>query len=381
MNSKDLNIIYTGSPTFPVGAATTKRRRFMVDYMNNQHISCKVLVTGFSKKNDKNPQHGNYGNCEYFNISYLATLTKISKYYSTGKAKLKEWYNGDKSNILIFTTSMNAIDYKLYKYAVNLGYKVVFDIVETAFWKYEKLGLKSKMRYFLDEHYSKKAYKTSAAFVISERLREEFKTAYPNMPICLLPNSTPIGVIEGRKKLNETLQILYAGTYAAKEGVKYLIEGVKQAINNGCKCKLLLLGKAPQALREKYGNETHIAFKGFVSDEELYQLQMKSDVLAMVRTNSIFANYGFPFKLSEYLATGNIVLSTKVSDVEKYLTDKKDAYLIEPENSKAIFDAIMYIASNPEEACAVAQNGLRTANEKFSIEVVGKVFVDFLKTL
>lgn len=381
MDFKELNIVYIGSPSFPVGAATTKRRRYMVDYMNSQHISCKVLVTGFSKKNDKNPQQGSYNNCEYFNISNLATLTMISKYYNTGKAKLKEWYNGAKSNILIFTTSMNTIDYKLYKYAVKLGYKVVFDIVETAFWKYEKLSLKTKMRYFLDEYYSKKAYRKSAAFVISERLREEFKTAYPNMPICLLPNSTPICVTEGRNKLNETLQILYAGTYAAKEGVTFLIEGVKQAIDNGCKCKLLLLGKAPQALRDKYGNETYIDFKGFVSDEELYQLQMESDVLAMVRTNSIFANYGFPFKLSEYLATGNIVLSTKVSDVEKYLTNKKDTYLIEPENSKAICDAIMHIASNPEEACAVAQNGLRTANEKFSIEVVGKVFVDFLKTL
>ena len=381
MDSKELNIVYIGSPAFPVGAATTKRRRYMVDYMNSQHISCKVLVTGLSKKNDKNPQQGSYDNCEYFNISNLATFTKISKYYSTGKAKLKEWYNVAKLNILIFTTSMNTIDYKLYKYAVKLGYKVVFDIVETAFWKYEKLSLKTKMRYFLDEYYSKKAYRRSAAFVISERLREEFKNAYPNMPMCLLPNATPISVTEGRKKLNDTLQVLYAGTYVAKEGVTYLIEGVKQAIDNGCKCKLLLLGKAPQALREKYGNETFIDFKGFVSDEELYQLQMGSDVLAMVRTNSIFANYGFPFKLSEYLATGNIVLSTKVSDVEKYLTNKKDAYLIEPENSKAIFDAIMHIASNPEEACTVAQNGLKTANEKFSIEVVGKIFIDFLKRL
>ena len=48
MDSKELNIIYIGSPSFPVGAATTKRRRYMVDYMNNQHISCKVLVTGFN---------------------------------------------------------------------------------------------------------------------------------------------------------------------------------------------------------------------------------------------------------------------------------------------------------------------------------------------
>ena len=243
------------------------------------------------------------------------------------------------------------------------------------------MELISKVRYYLDEYFSKKAYRKSAAFVISERLHEEFKTAYPNMPMCLLPNSTPISVTEGRKKLNDTLQILYAGTYAAKEGVTFLIEGVKQAVGNGCKCKLLLLGKAPQSLREKYCKDDFIEFKGFVSDDELNQLQLESDVLAMVRTNSIFANYGFPFKLSEYLATGNIVLSTKVSDVEKYLTDKKDAYLIEPENSKAICDAIIHIASNPEEACNVAQNGLKTANDKFTIEVVGKIFVDFLYTL
>ena len=132
MHFKELNIVYIGSPSFPVCAATTKRRRYMVDYMNSQHISCKILVTGLSKKNDKNPQQGFYNNCEYFNISKLATISKISKYYNTGKTKLKEWYDDAKSNILIFTTSMNAIDYKLYKYAVRLGYKVVFDIVEPA---------------------------------------------------------------------------------------------------------------------------------------------------------------------------------------------------------------------------------------------------------
>lgn len=381
MTNQKLNIIFSGAPAFPNGTAMSKRRRYMADYMNDHNITCRVLVTGFRKSKFNNPEYGYYKNIEYVDISNLFAKHKYFSYYKKGIGWLKKWYDKDAKNILVLSTLVNFNNYLLYKYAKNLGYYVVFDIVETAFWKYEKLGLKSKMRYFLDEHYSKKAYKTSAAFVISERLRDEFKTAYPNMPICLLPNSTPIGVIEGRKKLNETLQILYAGTYAAKEGVTYLIEGVKQAIDNGCKCKLLLLGKAPQDLREKYGNETFIDFKGFVSDEELYQLQMGSDVLAMVRTNSIFANYGFPFKLSEYLATGNIVLSTKVSDVEKYLTDKKDAYLIEPENSKAICDAIMHIASNPEEACTVAQNGLKTANEKFSIEVVGKIFEDFLHIL
>lgn len=381
MTSKELNIVYIGSPTFPEGAATSKRRRYMVDYMNNHNISCHVIITGFGKLRNGNPIEGIYGNCDFYDIRHLLKLTTLLKYYSNGEARLKEWYDGEKSNILIFTTSMNFIDYPLYKYAVKLGYKVVFDIVETAFWKYEKINWKSKIHYWLDECFSKKAYKCSDAFVISERLREEFRNKYPTMKLCLLQNSTPINVTKGRERLNEPLQILYAGTYAAKEGVSYLVEGVKMAIDKGCKCRLLLLGKAPQKLQEKYDKYKFIKFKGFVSDEELYKLQIESDILAMVRINSIFANFGFPFKLSEYLATGNIVLSTKVSDVERFLTDKKDAYLIEPNSSKAISDAIIHIVSHPEEACKIAQNGLKTVDNKFSIEVVGEIFQSFLKSI
>lgn len=380
MSSTNLNIVYIGSPAFPEGAATTKRRRYMVDYLNNHHISCHVLVTGLMKKSN-NPQQGKYGDCDYYNISNLATISRLPAYHKAGLAKLQDWYDDKKSNILIFTTALNYIDYKFYKYAVKLGYKVVFDIVETAFWKYEKITLKSKANYWLNEYYSKKAYKKSAAFVISERLMQEFRAKYPNMPLCLLPNATPISIKEGRKRLNTTLQVLYAGTYAAKEGVTYLIDGINLAIEKGCNCKLVLLGKAPQALRDKYKDNINIEFKGFVSEEELTRLQAESDVLAMVRTNSIFANFGFPFKLTEYLATGNIVLSTRVSDVEKYLTDKKEAYIIEPENALAVCNAIIHIAENPEEACLVAQNGFKVAKEKFSIEVIGKIFEDFLQTL
>lgn len=381
MKKNRLNIVLIGSPAFPEGSAITKRRRYIVDYLNSHNISCHVLVTGFRKSETQNPNSGFYDKTEFVNISHLFAEHKYLSYFKKGKKYLKTWYDKDAKNILLFSTLINFNDNTFYKYATKLGYYVVFDIVETAFWKYENLSLKARIHYFMDEYYSKKAYKKSAAFVISERLMDEFRTKYPNMPLCILPNATPLSITEGRKSLNNPLQVLYAGTYAAKEGVTYLIDGVKQTIEKGCKCKLLLLGKAPQALREKYANDSSIDFKGFVSEDDLARLQAESDVLAMVRTNSIFANFGFPFKLTEYLATGNIVLSTRVSDVEKYLTDKQDAYIIEPENATAVCNAIMHIAKNPEEACRVAQNGLKTAEEKFSIEVVGKTFEEFLLTL
>ena len=379
-NVKELNVVYIGSPVFPIGPAITKRRRFMVDYMNERNITSHVLVTGLQGERN-NPSEGIYGNCDYYDIREVSSFDKIFQYNKLGKKYLKNWFDEGKLNVLIFTTSMDYVDFFLYRYAKKLGYKIVFDIVETSFWKHENMGIRTKMIYAINHFLTLRAYKNAAAFVISERLHYEIKNTAPSMPICILPNSTPIEVKSGRKELNETLQILYAGTYASKEGVIFLINGVEKAIAKGYNCKLLLLGKAPEALRNRYKDSEFIEFKGFVSDDELYRLQLESDVLAMVRTNSKFSNYGFPFKLSEYLATGNIVLSTNVSDVKQYLRDKCDAYLIEPENSDAICDAIIHIINNPEEACAIANNGLHVAYDKFSIQNVGKIFEDFLTKL
>lgn len=101
----------------------------------------------------------------------------------------------------------------------------------------------------------------------------------------------------------------------------------------------------------------------------------------MTRSNSRFANYGFPFKLSEYLATGNIVLATNVGDVCDYIEDKKSAYIVTPEDSHSIAKSILHIYSNQQEAFDVAKGGLATMQKYFSIEKVGKKFVDFMNKL
>lgn len=376
-NTTELNIVYIGTPPFPNGPAITKRRRFMVDYMNDNNISCHVLITGKTTFSGNNAQYGTYGKCDYYNICG----NNIFKYNKVGKQYLQKWFNKNKVNVLIFPTSMSYMDYFLYRYAKKLGYRIVFDIVETTFWKHEHMGFKKKMQYRINNFLSEKAYKYAAAFVISERLSKEINEICPSMPVCILPNSTPIKVRSGRKNFNNPIKILYAGTYASKEGVTYLLDGITKVIEHGYNCKLLLLGKAPENLRKKYQNDEFVDFKGFVSDEELYKMQMESDILAMVRTNSIFSNYGFPFKLSEYLATGNVVLSTNVSDVEKYIKDKQDAYLIEPESSEAIYKAVTHIINNPSQACQIAESGLKVAYDKFSIQNVGKIFETFLKGL
>lgn len=377
---RNLNVIYIGQLPFPSGPASTKRRRYMVDYMNSRDISNRVLVTFHQSTMYFNPNVGLYDKTEYADISPYIRRFNLLSYYIHGWRFLKKWYEKDKKNILIFHTVMNFMDFLFYLYARKLGYKIVFDIVETSYLKAGIKSIKSYVYYWLNERFTALA-KKDGAFVISSRLLETHKRGQPSLPLCLLPNSTPMLCNAPKQMFHNPISVLYAGTYGDKEGVDYLIEGVIAANRPGIRFQLSLYGNAPISLLKEYSDCPFVEFKGFVTDQELGDAMIEADVLAMVRTNTEFANYGFPFKLSEYLATGNVVIATKVGDVEDYLRDKVDAYLIEPESSDAVEQVLLYIADNPDEALQVAARGREIAERKFAPESVGCKFIDFLSKI
>lgn len=385
MRQGNLNVVYIGGDAFPVGFATTKRRRYMVDYMNSHDIQSRYLVCGYKKHhNIKNPTHGWYGSCEYRDITSLATSKNYIAFWRQGKKQLREWFAKDMRNVLIFSTTISVFEYPFYLYARKLGYKIVFDHVETCYWKYERTRFIRKMYLNLSEWLSNKAYRHSAAFVISKNLWNEVLESNPNRKVCLLPNSTPQLCQRAKKTFSSPIKILYSGTFASKDGVKYLLDGVMEAREAGANIELTLLGKgvkADMAILDSVKDKAYIRYLGFVPDEELIEHLLESDILCMTRCNSVFANYGFPFKLSEYLSTGNVVLATSVGDVDDYVRDRESAYIIPPEDSHAIANAILHIEANPEEALNVAQGGLEAMRQHFSIEKVGETFVSFLSGL
>lgn len=383
----ELNIVYIGPLSFPSGYASTKRRRYMIDYINQLHISAHVLCTRYNKnKAFNNPSCGYYGSTNYYDISTFINKKKLFQYYKIGNEQLKKWYDPNKKNILIFHTILNLEDSPFFFYAYKLGYKILFDQVETSYIAAgTNASLKRKCYIGLCELVSNYAYKkASGSFVISKALWNHIKMKYPNMPLCLLPNSTPIYQKEKKSQPSIPMKILYSGTYAPKDGVKYLIEGFLQAVNLGVDCELILTGGGtPEDMEvlESIKDNPRVHYLGFLSDEEFLKTMLSCDLLTMTRANSVFANFGFPFKLSEYLSTGNVVLASKVSDVSDYLEDKKNALLVEPENAREIANAIKYAYDNPNEMIKIGSSGLETMQLHFSIKTVGKKFVDFLNCI
>ena len=385
MNSKKLNVVYIGSLPFPIGSATSKRHRYMVDYMNSQGIQSHYLICDFKQRGKRqNDIKGKYGLCDYRDITPIANSKRYISFWREGKRQLNDWFMPGAQNILIFETVLSPFSYYFFRHGMKIGYKIVFDQVETSYLQGGSMDLPHKLLVVLSEWFSNMAYKHSSAFVISQRLWKENIEKFPHRKLCLLPNSTPQLCKSSRTVLNKPIQLLYTGTYAPKDGVDYLIDGVIEAYESGIDLRLVLLGKGlpkDMVVLDKTIGKDYIQYIGYVSDNELKRYLIESDVLCMTRSNSRFANYGFPFKLSEYLATGNVVLATNVGDVCNYIENKKSAYIVPPENSHEIAMAIRNIAENPQEALKVAAGGLKAMNTHFSIDGVGRIFIDFLKTL
>jgi len=121
-------------------------------------------------------------------------------------------------------------------------------------------------------------------------------------------------------------------------------------------------------------------YLGLVNRNELKFINQNADLLLVCRSNSEFANHGFPWKLGEYLMTKNPIIATKVGDIENYLQDNKEIFLAEPENVESIANKMINVFDDYDRAKQIANNGYLKALEVFDYVNDSKKLIEFIKT-
>jgi len=103
--------------------------------------------------------------------------------------------------------------------------------------------------------------------------------------------------------------------------------------------------------------------------------------LLLARPNNIQAKGGFPTKLGEYLASGVPVVITNVGEISQYLTDKKNAYIAEPDNPISFASKIKEALQNYNEAKFIGEKGKEVANNVFSYKVQGRYLIEMIRKI
>jgi glycosyltransferase involved in cell wall biosynthesis len=181
--------------------------------------------------------------------------------------------------------------------------------------------------------------------------------------------------------------LLYSGTFGEKDGIYYLIDAFSKTLEKHPDVLLIMTGsnsnrqimeEVKEYIRNK-GLTEYIILTGFISIEELSACYQMADILFVCRTNSLYANHGFPWKLGEYCLTGKPVIATRVSDIEVYFKENEDLFIVEPDNSDAIAGKIDHILNNYSNALSVAQRGKETAINSFGYLRRTREIADFIK--
>ena len=184
--------------------------------------------------------------------------------------------------------------------------------------------------------------------------------------------------------------ILYCGGLTIpKDGVNILIESFAQIAKKYPDINLLLIGEADSLKEEmtlkelatSLGMKDRVIFFGVLSRNDVPKYVCNAQVLALARPKSLIADAGFPSKLTEYLAAGKPVVTTKVGEIPYYLKDNESAFLAEPGSAEAFAEKLDYVLANYIFAKGVAERGKELTATIFNYNYQAKRMLNFIESL
>ncbi len=199
---------------------------------------------------------------------------------------------------------------------------------------------------------------------VSEAARSYVNSYYPGEYV-IIPNGIDLQQFGPHVQplphlLNGQPTILFVGRLEPRKGFKYLLRAfpyVRQAIPNA---RLLVVGAYTQEDKEPYvmwarrHNVHGVRFVGPVSEEELPRYYRSCDVFCAPSTG--FESFGIV--LLEAMASGVPIVASDITGYRQVLHHGEEGLLVEPENERALAQALIALLNDPDRRRQMGQIGL-----------------------
>jgi len=393
--TKKINLIFMGGFTYPHGMAATKRIQNIINALKEfPDVETRVILQRQSSQH--NILSGVYENTPYETVMgdlFRGKLfVSLPILHSKTKSALKRTYKANQENVIYFYGPLFIDSVIPLQYAEKIGYKIIFDVTEDfgqakgvsySFFHYLRIRL-------ADMFSAQIKRLASGIVVISSYLEDQCRElTQGRIPLHYMSVSVDMDLFPEKPDTEKpTTTFLYAGSFGKKDGILILLDAFDKLAERHDDISLALTGRGDaQAMKEffarveKSSYKDRINYKGYLNDEDYNALLNHIDIPCMTRVDLAFANAGFPFKLGEFLATGKPVISSRVSDVERFLVDRKNAMLIQPDSSEEVIKAAEYLLTDPDTARAIGKKGREVASLSFNNKQQGKDLLAFIQSL
>lgn len=394
-NNQMLSIIFLGGFPYPHGMAGTKRIQHAIDALKEfPDVTIRVIILTQSSR--ENALNGSHMDIPYQTIMgdlrRLKMVFFLPMLYLKARGAIKRAFRADYENIIYNYGPPDLFNIGVLFYAKHLGYKIVFDIVEdydTAMRISQSFihRIKTAIIQYLTRHIKCLA---AGIVVISTHLQKKYEVlSAGEVPILLRPISVDFSDYPSYPAgFGDHVTLFYSGSFGVKDGLPVLLDAFDCVAEKHANIRLVLTGKGsdemmhPVLVRIKASPfSDRIEYKGYLDDAAYYTALNAADIPCMTRIDSAYAHAGFPFKLGEFLATGKPVIASRVSDVGRFLVDKRDAILVTPGDSAEIAAAVEYLLAQPQDAAAIGERGREKAKVHFDYQLQGHALLTFTRCI
>ncbi|MEM1507136.1 MAG: glycosyltransferase family 4 protein [Candidatus Bathyarchaeia archaeon] len=249
-------------------------------------------------------------------------------------------------------------------------------------------GLHNPDSYLIDGIEWWLTYESKRIIVVSNSMKYEVKEHFrlPDEKIDVIPNaidSSKYSVTVNRDEVKRRFGIdpserivLFIGRLVPQKGVEYLIMAAPKIIGQHPEARIVIVGDGWSKeyllnLASSTGCQHKITFLGFLSDQELIELTLSSDVLVVP---SVYEPFGIV--ALEGMAAGVPVVASNTGGLSEIIEHDKTGFLAFRENPDSIAWGVNKILSDPGYASWLTQNAKRKINEVYSWDAVARRTVE-----
>lgn len=392
-----MKLIFVSSGQYSNGGAATNRHLAYAKGLKELGHEIEFLLLNEQQWKEKELiEDGIKFTCVYVRaFNKFSKIKKIQSFFKTiNKAKEKIFSVNNKSIItaLVLLDIRILILIPLLRQGKKLGLKIFHERTEYPFVVSGKT-IPAKIELYFYLKFVVKRF--DGIYVINKALKNYFsKKTNGKVPIIVVNMLVDPTRFECNRKLGNTKTIItFCGTLDGdKDGVTILIESFAIIANEFPLLKLKLIGSLNneltrqniESLIQKLRIENRVIITGAVKRDEIPELLCNSDILALARPNNKQAEGGFPTKLGEYLATGNIVVVTNVGEIGLFLEDKKNAFISQPDSAEKFSQKLREALLN-DNALHIGMEGKKLVYNEFNYltqaKVLEKMFLEICQNI
>ncbi len=163
-------------------------------------------------------------------------------------------------------------------------------------------------------------------------------------------------------------KILFLGWLEEFKGVFELLEAARILRDARIEFHLVFGGDGaalPKAQRfvQMHALDRHVTFSGWLDQAAKADLLQNCQIFTLPSWSE-----GLPNVMIEAMSAGLACVVTNVGTIPDYVTDGRDALLVEPKNVSALAAALQTIICDQKLRESIAKNGFRLANSSFTLE-------------